>query len=43
MRQLLLARYWLSYRVVMLFYRVGRLVRGRRSASDGAALATAVE
>lgn len=38
-RRLLLARYKLSYRVVMLFYRVGRRLRGKQSVADGAALA----
>ena len=36
---LLKQRYKLSYRVVMLVYRIGRLVRGRRGVPEGAALA----
>ena len=36
---LLLARYKISYRVVMLFYRLGRRLRGEQSVADGAALA----
>jgi PPOX class probable F420-dependent enzyme len=42
-RQLLLARYKISYRVVMLFYRLGRRLRGRQSVADGAALAIALK
>ena len=42
-RKLLLARYKISYRVVMLFYRLGRRVRGTQSAADGAALAITLE
>jgi PPOX class probable F420-dependent enzyme len=42
-RKLLLARYKISYRVVMLFYRLGRRVRGQQSVADGAALAITVE
>jgi uncharacterized protein len=38
-RELLLARYKISYRVVMLFYRLGRRLRGKQSVADGAALA----
>ena len=38
-QKLLLARYKISYRVVMLFYRLGRRLRGKRSVADGAALA----
>jgi uncharacterized protein len=38
-RQLLLARYKISYRLVMLFYRLGRRLRGKQSVADGAALA----
>jgi uncharacterized protein len=36
---LLIERYKLSYRFVMLIYRVGRRLRGQRSVADGAALA----
>jgi PPOX class probable F420-dependent enzyme len=42
-RQLLLARYKISYRVVMLFYRLGRRLRGKQSVADGAALAIALK
>ena len=42
-QKLLLARYKLSYRVVMLFYRLGRRLRGKRSVADGAALAITPE
>ena len=42
-RQLLLARYKISYRVVMLFYRLGRRLRGKQSVADGAALAITLE
>ena len=42
-QQLLTERYKLSYRLVMLFYRVGRRLRGQRSVADGAALAITVE
>jgi uncharacterized protein len=42
-QKLLLKRYRISYRVVMLGYRLGRLFRGRRSVADGAALAITVE
>ncbi len=42
-RQLLLAHYRISYRVVMLFYRIGRRVRGKQSVADGAALAITPE
>jgi len=42
-QRLLLRRYKVSYRVVMLIYRLGRRVRGRRSVADGAALAITVE
>ena len=42
-RQLLTERYKISYRVVMLMYRLGRRLRGRRSVADGAALAITVE
>lgn len=42
-QKLLLARYKISYRVVMLFYRLGRRLRGKRSVADGAALAITLE
>ena len=42
-QQLLLARYKVSYRVVMLFYRLGRRLRGKQSVADGAALAITVD
>ena len=42
-QKLLLARYKVSYRVVMLFYRLGRRLRGQQSVADGAALAITVE
>jgi uncharacterized protein len=42
-RELLVARYRVSYRIVMFFYRVGRRIRGKRSVADGAALAITVE
>jgi PPOX class probable F420-dependent enzyme len=42
-QKLLLARYRASYRVVMLFYRLGRRLRGQQSVADGAALAITVE
>ncbi len=42
-QRLLLARYRISYRVVMLFYRLGRRLRGQQSVADGAALAITVE
>jgi PPOX class probable F420-dependent enzyme len=42
-KKLLLARYKISYRVVMLFYRLGRRLRGKQSVADGAALAITVE
>ena len=41
-QRLLLERYKLSYRLVMLIYRLGRRVRGRPSVADGAALAITV-
>ena len=41
-RKLLIERYQLSYRSVMLVYRIARRLRGRRSVSDGAALAITV-
>jgi uncharacterized protein len=42
-RELLLARYRISYRLVMFVYRVGRRMRGQQSVADGAALAITVE
>jgi PPOX class probable F420-dependent enzyme len=40
---LLTERYKISYRLVMLIYRLGRRLRGQRSVADGAALAITVE
>ena len=42
-QKLLLEGYRLTYRVVMLVYRLGRRLRGDRSVADGAALAITVE
>jgi PPOX class probable F420-dependent enzyme len=42
-RELLLARYRISYRVVMFFYRLGRRLRGKQTVADGAALAITPE
>ena len=42
-RTLLMSRYKISYRLVMLFYRLGRRLRGQQSVPDGAALAITVE
>jgi PPOX class probable F420-dependent enzyme len=42
-QELLIERYKLSYRFVMLIYRLGRRLRGQRSVADGAALAITVE
>jgi hypothetical protein len=42
-QKLLLARYKISYRVVMLFYRLGRRLRGKSSIADGAALAITID
>ena len=42
-RDLLVARYKISYRLVMLIYRLGRRLRGRPSVADGAALAITIE
>jgi hypothetical protein len=42
-QNLLLARYKISYRIVMLFYRLGRRLRGRQSVADGAVLAISLE
>ncbi len=41
-QRLLLDRYKISYRVVMLFYRLGRRLRGQQSVADGAVLAITV-
>ena len=41
--RLLTERYKISYRLVMLFYRLGRRLRGQQSVADGAALAITVE
>jgi hypothetical protein len=42
-QRLLLGRYKFSYRVVMLFYRLGRRLRGKQTVADGAALAITLE
>jgi PPOX class probable F420-dependent enzyme len=42
-QKLLIERYKISYRLVMVFYRLGRRLRGQRSVADGAALAITVE
>lgn len=42
-QKLLIERYKISYRVVMLFYRLGRRLRGKQSVADGAALSITVE
>jgi uncharacterized protein len=42
-QKLLIERYKVSYRMVMLIYRLGRRLRGRRSVADGAALAITVD
>lgn len=42
-QQLLMERYKVSYRFVMLFYRLGRRLRGKQSVADGAALAIALQ
>lgn len=41
-QRLLLDRYAVSYRLVMLFYRLGRRLRGRSAVADGAALAITI-
>ena len=41
-QKLLLERYRITYRLVMVAYRLGRRVRGRSSVADGAALAITV-
>jgi PPOX class probable F420-dependent enzyme len=42
-QKLLLDRYKISYRVVMLFYRLGRRLHGKQSVADGAALAITID
>jgi PPOX class probable F420-dependent enzyme len=42
-QRLLTERYKLSYRLVMLFYRLGRRLRGERGVADGAALAITLD
>ena len=42
-QKLLIARYKTSYRLVMLIYRLGRRLRGKRSVADGDALAITVD
>ena len=42
-QHLLKQRYKVSYRLVMLGYRLGRRARGKRSVADGAALAITLE
>lgn len=42
-RKLLIERYKISYRLVMLVYRLGRRLRRQSSVADGAALAITVE
>lgn len=42
-QQLLLARYTVSYRVVMFAYRLSRRFRGKRGVPDGAVLAITVD
>ena len=41
--RLLVERYRISYRVVMVFYRLGRRLRGQQSVADGAVLAITLE
>lgn len=41
-QKLLLDRYKISYRIVMLLYRLGRRLRGKPSVADGAVLAITV-
>ena len=43
MQRQLIKRYKLSYRLVMLGYRLGRRLRGQPGLADGAALAITVE
>ena len=42
-QKLLIERYKLSYRVMILIYRLGRRLRGRSAVADGAALAITVD
>lgn len=42
-QRLMLHRYRISYRFVMLFYRLGRRLRGKQSVADGAALAIVLD
>jgi uncharacterized protein len=42
-QKLLLSRYRISYPIVMLCYRLGRRLRGKRSVAEGAALAITPE
>jgi len=42
-QKLLLDQYKFSYRVVMLIYRIGRRLRGKKSIADGAALAITLD
>jgi PPOX class probable F420-dependent enzyme len=42
-QKLLRERYKISYRLIMLIYRLGRRLRGHRSVADGAALAITVK
>jgi hypothetical protein len=42
-QRLLIERYKISYRLVMLVYRLGRRLRGQRSVAEGAALAITVD
>jgi hypothetical protein len=42
-RELLVARYKISYRIVMFFYRLGRRLRRKQRVADGAALAITLE
>jgi uncharacterized protein len=42
-QKLLVARYKISYRVVMLFYRLGRRLRGKPSIAEGAVLAITID
>jgi PPOX class probable F420-dependent enzyme len=42
-RERLLARYKITYRIVMFFYRLGRRVSSKQTVADGAALAITVD
>ena len=42
-QRLLIERYKLSYRLIMMFYRLGRRLRGLPNVADGAALAMTIE